>query len=63
MKLSRYSRLIAGDDGRIRLPLPSSMSPLLFEVRLRDTQSYFEEDLMSKWFREKGVEVSVFNEL
>lgn len=64
MKLRRYSKLISGDDGRIRLFLPSSMSSLLFEVRLRDTQSYFEEDLMkSKWYRKKGVEVLLFNEL
>lgn len=58
MNLRRYSRLIGGDEGRIRLDLPSSMK----EVRLRDAKSHFEEDLVKyKWYREKMIEV--FNEL
>lgn len=50
--------MTGGDEGRIRLALPSSMK----EVRLRDVKSYFEEDLVKyKWYRGKMVEV--FNKL
>lgn len=64
MNLRSYSKFISGDERRIKLALPSSMSPLLLEVRLRDAKFYFKEDLVKyKWYREKVGEVLTFNRL
>lgn len=53
VNLRRYNRLIGGDEGRIKLALPSSMSPLLLEVELREAKSDFDEDLVKhKRYRE-----------
>lgn len=54
VNLRKSSRLIGGGEGRIKLALPSSLSPLLLEVDLRDAKSSFVEDLVKhKRYRER----------